>query len=196
MRKRIYFNKVSDMKYISHLDLIKFLERIFKRAHIDIKYSQGFHPRPKMSFLNPISLGTEAYNEPMEIELNEEISNEDLKNRINNIKILGFYITNVEDVETKTFTEDFSSINYSIKGSKYDINKLEKLLKQNEIIEEKEKNGKIIKRNLKERVVSFEKKEDELLISLINMSPNAFLLLIDITFQSVEIKRLGYNKCK
>lgn len=196
MRKRIYFNKVSDMKYISHLDLIRFLERIFKRAHIDIKYSQGFHPRPKMSFLNPISLGTEAYNEPMEIELNEEISNEDLKNRINNIKILGFCVTDVEDTVTKTFTEDFSSINYSIKGSKYDIDKLEKLLHQNEIIEEKEKNGKITRRNLKERLVSFEKNDDELFITLINMSPNAFLLLLDITFQSVNIKRLGYNKCK
>ncbi|MGL6132505.1 MAG: TIGR03936 family radical SAM-associated protein, partial [Fusobacteriaceae bacterium] len=55
MKKRIYFNKIEEMKFISHLDLLRFFERVIIKSGIPIKYSQGFHPRPKLSFGNPIS---------------------------------------------------------------------------------------------------------------------------------------------
>lgn len=194
MKKRIYFDKFDDMKYISHLDLIRFMERIFKKAHIEMKYSQGFHPRPKMSFGNPISLGTDAYNEPMDIEIEEELSSAEVLEKLKTVFVLGFRVTHVEDTGKASIPDDFESINYELYGSDNDINKLMDLFSQDEIIEEKEKKGKITTRNLKERIVNFEKVENKIKITLINMSPNSFFNLVDINVHDMKINRLGYNK--
>ncbi|MGL5577896.1 MAG: TIGR03936 family radical SAM-associated protein, partial [Fusobacteriaceae bacterium] len=78
MKKRVYFNKIQEMKFISHLDLLRFFERVIIKSGIPVKYSQGFHPRPKLSFGNPVSLGTEAYNEIMEMELEREMENDEI----------------------------------------------------------------------------------------------------------------------
>ena len=46
MKKRVYFDKFGEMKFISHLDLLRFFDRLLKKSQIPVKYSQGFHPRP------------------------------------------------------------------------------------------------------------------------------------------------------
>ena len=102
MKKRIYFDKCGEMKFISHLDLLRFFERLFNKAGIPVKYSEGFHPRPKMSFGNPISLGTEAYNEVMDFEISSEISNEEVLKRLNENAVLGFKVNKVEEVPRKS----------------------------------------------------------------------------------------------
>ena len=95
MKKRLFFNKYDDMKYISHLDLLRVMDRLLRRSGVPIKYSQGFHPRPKISLGNPISLGTEAFNEPMDIELREDMTNDELMKRLNSKSVLGFEFTKV-----------------------------------------------------------------------------------------------------
>ena len=75
MIKRIYFEKKDEMKYISHRDFLRFLERLFKISKLDIEYSNGFHPRPRMSFGKPISIGEEVFLEPMDILFKKNFSN-------------------------------------------------------------------------------------------------------------------------
>ena len=102
MKKRLFFNKYEEMKYISHLDLLRFMDRILRKSGIPVKYSQGFHPRPKISLGNPISLGTDAFNEAMDIELREDMTNEELFKRLNNKCVIGFEFTKVMDIDGKT----------------------------------------------------------------------------------------------
>ena len=61
---------------------------------------------------------------------------------------------------------------------------------------ESEKKGKIVTRELKERIVSWERKENGITLTSINISPNAYLELAKITQQEVRIKRLGYEKAE
>ncbi|MGL5573278.1 MAG: TIGR03936 family radical SAM-associated protein, partial [Cetobacterium sp.] len=82
MKKRITFDKYGEMRFISHLDMLRFADRLLKKAHIPMKYTQGFHPRPKISLGNPVSLGTEAFNELMDIELSEMMTNEEVMERM------------------------------------------------------------------------------------------------------------------
>ncbi len=83
IKKRIFFNKNGDMIYISHLDLLRLFERIFRKSGIKLKHSEGFTPRPKISLASPISLGEEAYNEPMDVEFLDDIQNEELLSKMN-----------------------------------------------------------------------------------------------------------------
>lgn len=194
MKKRVYFDKFGEMKFISHLDLLRFFDRLLKKSQIPVKYSQGFHPRPKMSFGSPISLGTEAYNELMDFELETPMSNEEVFDRLNSSNVVGFRVNKVEDVIGKaSIMEEYTIMVYEIESEEEIIRKLETLLNQEEIVEVKEKKGKVTTRNLKERIKSFRREGDMIEMEIINTSPNSYLDLAGIEQQDVKIKRLGYK---
>lgn len=194
MKKRVYFDKYGEMKFISHLDLLRFFERLFNKAEIPVKYSEGFHPRPKMSFGSPISLGTEAYNEIMDFETDVEISNEEVVKRLNESAVLGFKVNKVEEVPRKSsIMEEFTNMLYTVEGSQEDMDKLEELFNRNEILEVREKKGKIVTRNLKERLKTFSREGNKISMEIINTSPNSYLEMVGIEQQNVQIKRLGYK---
>ena len=194
MKKRVYFDKFGEMKFISHLDLLRFFDRLLKKSQIPVKYSQGFHPRPKMSFGSPVSLGTEAYDELMDFELESPMSNEEVFERLNSSNVMGFRVNKVEEVPRKSsIMEEYTIMIYEIEGSEKDILKLEKLLNRDEIVEVKEKKGKIVTRDLKVRVKSFKRDNNKIIMEIINTSPNSYLELIGIEQQNVKIKRCGYK---
>ena len=190
----MYFDKFGEMKFISHLDLLRFFDRLLKKSQIPVKYSQGFHPRPKMSFGSPISLGTEAYNELMDFELETPMSNEEVFDRLNSSNVVGFRVNKVEDIIGKaSIMEEYTIMVYEIESEEEIITKLETLLNQEEIVEVKEKKGKVTTRNLKERIKSFRREDNMIEMEIINTSPNSYLDLAGIEQQDVKIKRLGYK---
>lgn len=77
------YSKTGNLKYISHLDVLRFIQRAVKRAGINAKYSEGFNPHMKTSFGFPLSLGTESLGEYFELELNENIAPEEFVKRMN-----------------------------------------------------------------------------------------------------------------
>ena len=194
MKKRVYFDKFGEMKFISHLDLLRFFDRLLKKSQIPVKYSQGFHPRPKMSFGSPVSLGTEAYDELMDFELESPMSNEEVFERLNSSNVMGFRVNKVEEVPRKSsIMEEYTIMIYEIEGSEKDTLKLEELLNRDEIVEVMEKKGTIVTRDLKVRVKSFKRDNNKIIMEIINTSPNSYLELIGIEQQNVKIKRCGYK---
>ena len=124
-----------------------------------------------MSFGSPISLGTEAYNELMDFELETPMSNEEVFDRLNSSNVVGFRVNKVEDVIGKaSIMEEYTIMVYEIESEEEIITKLETLLNQEEIVEVKEKKGKVTTRNLKERIKSFRR---EILLSLSNSMGSA-----------------------
>ncbi len=194
MKKRIFFDKYGEMRFISHLDMLRFADRLLKKAHIPMKYTQGFHPRPKISLGNPVSLGTEAFNELMDIELSEVMTNEEVLERMNSVAVPGFRVNKVETVEDKkSIVDTYTNALFQITGEKEDIDTLENLFNQDEIIERKEKNGKISERNLGERVKDFSRVENTIELELVNTSPNSFLILAGVDIKNVHIIKKGYK---
>ena len=74
---RFKFFKKDEFKYLSHLDVLALMERALIRTGMPLVYSGGFHPKPKLSFSNPIPLGVQSLAEYCDIELAEEISADD-----------------------------------------------------------------------------------------------------------------------
>ena len=57
---RALFEKTGNAVWMSHLDLMRLLQRAFKRAGLHLKHTQGFNPRPSVSIALPMSVGVEV----------------------------------------------------------------------------------------------------------------------------------------
>lgn len=108
---RLMFTKVGTAKFISHLDLVRVMQRSFKRAKLPIWYTQGFNPRQYLMFPLPLSLGIESETEFMDIALLELLQPEDICSRLNlvlpeGIKILsaGAPVHEHTDIEKSDYT--------------------------------------------------------------------------------------------
>ncbi len=94
MNIRLKFVKGSEVKYISHLDLVRVFQRAFRREGIPISYSSGFNPHQEISFGAPLSLGVTSDAEYTDLKLTEAMDVSELRERLNSslpegIKIIG-----------------------------------------------------------------------------------------------------------
>ncbi|NLO73797.1 MAG: DUF2344 domain-containing protein [candidate division WS1 bacterium] len=70
----MYFAKRGPLRFLSHLDLVRAMDRLVRRAKLPVLYSEGFHPHARLSFASPLPLGMEGWREPCLIELARPIS--------------------------------------------------------------------------------------------------------------------------
>lgn len=82
LRVRIRFSKQGDLRLIGHRDLMRCLERVFRRAGLKLSFSEGFHPKPRMTFPLALAVGIEGVDEVMEFELAEPYAAEELLRRL------------------------------------------------------------------------------------------------------------------
>jgi len=66
---RFGFQKVGELRYLSHLELMRALQRALRRAGIPLAYTQGFNPQPRLSVAQALAVGTEGTCELGEVEL-------------------------------------------------------------------------------------------------------------------------------
>jgi len=66
-RLRIRFGRGVEIKFISHLDIVRLWHRVFRRAGIELAYSEGFNPHPKVSVAAPLALGVTSQAELMDV---------------------------------------------------------------------------------------------------------------------------------
>lgn len=116
MKIRLKYTKVGDISYISHLDIVKLMERIFRRGKVNIAYSEGFNPHPKMSFGPALGLGVESLCEYIDIETKEDMDLEKLLSQINAVSVAG-----VEFMEAEELPEKNGSIVAYLTHSDYEI---------------------------------------------------------------------------
>jgi radical SAM-linked protein len=82
-RIRLRFSKQGDLRLISHRDLMRVFERLFRRTGVALAMSQGFHPRPQMNFPAALAVGIEARDEVAEFVLAEQVDPVQLCQRLN-----------------------------------------------------------------------------------------------------------------
>lgn len=143
------YKKTGNLKYISHLDVLRFIQRAVKRAGINAKYSEGFNPHMKTSFGFPLSLGTESMGEYFEIELNEKLSPLEFTERMNQVMTKELQIIKSEYTdEAKSIMARCVYAQYiiAIESEKLNMNKLnslfEEMLQQGVIYTRQKKNKK------------------------------------------------------
>ena len=70
------------MRFISHLDLMRAFERALRRSGLPLQMSEGFNPRPRMSFPAPLGVGIEGSDEAMEFDLSSSVPLREVRERV------------------------------------------------------------------------------------------------------------------
>jgi radical SAM-linked protein len=115
IRIRIRYKKYGMARFLSHLDLVRIFYRAFRAAGIAISYTQGFNPKPKVSFSPPLSLGYTSNAEYLDIELASAVHS-DPGNVLNAYLPEGVHI-----VETKEITGNVKSLTATLNRARYEI---------------------------------------------------------------------------
>lgn len=95
MKVRIKFAKTGVMKYIGHLDIMRYFQKAIRRSGLPIKYSEGFNPHQIMSFASPLGVGITSEGEYMDIELKEEVSCKEVLDKLQSTMVDGMEICKV-----------------------------------------------------------------------------------------------------
>ena len=95
MKVRIKFRKTGLMRYIGHLDVMRYFQKVNRRAGVDIAYSAGFSPHQLMSFASPLGLGLTGEGEYLDMEVNTCESSAAIVKRMNAVMAEGMEIVGV-----------------------------------------------------------------------------------------------------
>ncbi len=85
LKYRLKYIKTDNLVFISHLDILKVIQRAFRRANVDLEHSKGFNPHPKVHFAPPLPLFTSSMGEYMDVETKEDFKPEELLKRLNKV---------------------------------------------------------------------------------------------------------------
>ncbi len=98
---RIRFRKGGDLRFLSHHDLLRTFERMMRRADLPLRFSEGFHPKPRMVFASALGLGVVGCEEVLEIELEECLPCAELQQRLSEQAPQGLNILSVKRVDPR-----------------------------------------------------------------------------------------------
>ena len=110
---RAKFIKTGALQYISHLDLVRTMNKVIVRADLPLWYTEGFNPKPKMVFAAPLSIGTESLTEFMDVRLTEKIDPAKAMARLNANMTSDMQVVEAYYPESK-FT-DLKWLSYSVR---------------------------------------------------------------------------------
>lgn len=90
MKMVVKFARTGSLCYISHLDLMRCVQRTFRRAGLPLAYSQGFNPHPILSFAQALSVGMETHGDYLEVGFTEPLAPEGVIEALNTHAPAGF----------------------------------------------------------------------------------------------------------
>lgn len=96
---RVRFSEFGKIRFISHRDVARLFERALRKLSLPVAYSEGFSPRPKLSFGLALSVGYESEAEYLDIELTEKVPLQGLRQRFTEAMPDGITVTEIVELE-------------------------------------------------------------------------------------------------
>ena len=206
---RVYFSKINDLKYLSHLDFLRLLHRLLMLSGLPISFSQGFNPHPRTSFCPPLSSGIEGENEFFDIWLNEHRDANTILEGLSKTKLTDLNFHKVELLfENDKYKHNYIPISkienevLSVEFSKdidLYVDRLDCYLSGNDTIIERERKGKTQFIDLKNSIHKIYFHDDKLLIIKRIQGASIFDILkkvFDINRENIDflrIVRIGFD---
>ena len=193
---RLKFSKHGPIKFVGHLDVMRYFQKAIRRAEIDIKYSEGFSPHQVLSFAQPLSVGATSDGEYLDMTVNSFTSEEDIMSRLNSVMNEGIKITAVKELPEsaqKAMTESYAA-RYKVSFREnhrpdFDLKEsFEKFIGQNTIPAMKKTKSGEKEIDIKPLIFSYRFCEDDVLDLLLSMNSTNTLkvaLLFDTFYKSL-----------
>lgn len=206
MKIRIKFAKYGIMKYIGHLDMMRYFQKALRRAEIDVRYSEGFSPHQIMSFASPLGVGIESTGEYMDIEVLSMDSTEEMKQALNDVMVEGVEILSVNILpdNAKNAMASVAAASYRLQMketffSAADLNqKLQEFYAQETIPYTKETKKSVIELDLKQGIYELKADQEGAIYMMVNASSSGNIkpaMVMDkfCQFTGVEISERAYQ---
>ena len=138
MKIRIKFSKNDSVKFLGHLDIMRFFQRAFVRAGVKMVYSEGFNPHQKMSFAQPLGVGITSTGEYLDAEVVDGQDLDEIKSNLDNACQSGFDIISVSEL-VQGAPNAMSAVKYASYTAEFnnDIPDLERFMAQDSILTSK-----------------------------------------------------------
>lgn len=183
------------MKFISHLDMTRFMSRLIAKSKIPVWYTEGFNRHIYMNFAVPLSLGFEGLYEILEIRImDDNFTNEDCLKALNNVAVEGIEFLSVCDQEQNM--KDIGFAEFCLCFDECVPNGIEEFLNSESILcEKKGKKGKIKEIDLIPKINSFKIENNVLTLVLVagnedNLNPT---LVMDTFFEKTGKEPIFYS---
>jgi radical SAM family uncharacterized protein len=98
LQYKCIFSKTGPAAFLSHLEFVEALRRAVSRANLPVRFSQGFHPQPRISFGPGMPVGKEMFNQEFKLELDSAVDPEEIRLLLNRELPEGFMITTVSEL--------------------------------------------------------------------------------------------------
>jgi radical SAM-linked protein len=156
---KVAFSKIDQAKYFGHLELVNIFLRAIRRAGIPVKFSEGFHPKPKISFEDTLPIGLESLKEYFYLVVPENFKPQSIIESLNKHLPEGLSVHDCQIVSTKKVHNNEKKYNYivTIKEDFFDNKELEIFLQSPEFIVSRiDRKGRLKKIDLKYMVLDIE----------------------------------------
>ncbi|MBR6523424.1 MAG: TIGR03936 family radical SAM-associated protein [Clostridia bacterium] len=183
------FTKDENVKYVSHLDLVRMFGRAMRRAGLEISFSQGFNPHPIMNFAHPLGVGISSDGELIEIGFEGEITSAEILAKLSVQMPDGFKLLDAKLSGVKSPFSGLSLAKYSIEICGKAVN-IEKLMAMGQIITEKKTKSGVKETDIRPLIKSakvVETKGDCTMVEAVlscgepNLKPELFVKVIEET---------------
>lgn len=116
MKLRIKFRKYGPVRFIGHLDVMRFFQKAIRRAGLDIAYTGGFSPHQIMTFASPLGVGLESNGEYMDIEVHSLSSCREAVDKLNAASVYG-----IEILSARVLPENAGNAMASVAAAAYTV---------------------------------------------------------------------------
>lgn len=191
---RVFYKKTGRMKFVSHLDMSRFMSRLITRSGIPVWYTEGFNQHLYMNFALPLSLGFESLYEIMEIRLmKDDYSCEDCLSALKKAAVEGIEFSEVLEEGRNMKEIGFADFELEFEAMPEGLGEF--LSRDSVICLKKGKKGKTKEVDIIPKIRGFEIGENILKICLVagtedNLNPN---LVLSAFFEQTKTEPVFYS---
>jgi len=200
VKTRVAFSKTGDARFFGHLEMVNVFIRAFRRARISLKCTEGFHPKPKISFADPLPVGMESVNESLTIEVPSNTNVSEMTRKLNDQLPAGLSVTGISPVKGRKQSLPSKIICYRIrlKEGRFDSALIQAFTEKKSWMHEKRTaRGKVTQLDLKEIIQKIKLSSDKQLTLCLYQKPGKMLrppdllrTVFSLTEKQVQLSRI------
>ncbi|WP_316348947.1 TIGR03960 family B12-binding radical SAM protein [Desulfuromonas acetoxidans] len=176
---RLCLHKTDQARFVSHLEFMTVIQRALRRINAPVRFSQGFHPHPRLSFPDALPTGVESISEVVDIELFQPIDTKQFGQQLAAELPSGFAVTSVETVHWR-----MPSPGSCIVASDYRVpldetvrqrvhEQIDPFLDADHVIVQRNKGNKVVEMDIRGDVEALRLEQNALIMTLRKGSPVA-----------------------